>query len=105
MLSPLKNAMSASGSLATFVSLTILPLVSTMHTLDNFKDTSIPACCSIAALFSRCFGSNHVPSVTSCRGTATSPLVPEQGPLRHLMQQISYRLPTRSEHPQWRDQA
>src|SRR4029079_4069342 len=87
MLSPLKNAISASGSLATFVSLTILPLVSTMHTLDNFKDTSIPACCSIAVLFSRCFGSNqprtqcHILSRDSYL-TARS----EQGPLRHLLQ-------------------
>src|SRR6266511_5871278 len=47
-LSPLKNATSTSGWLATLISLTILPLASTMHTLDHSKDTSIPACCSIA---------------------------------------------------------
>src|SRR5947207_927845 len=41
--SPLKKETRASGSLATFASLTILPRPSTTHTLDNSKDTSIPA--------------------------------------------------------------
>ena len=34
---------SAPGSLASLASRTILPLVSTTHTLEHSKDTSIPA--------------------------------------------------------------
>ena len=38
-----KKATRASGSLATFASLTILPYASTTHTLESSNDTSIPA--------------------------------------------------------------
>ena len=38
-----KKATRASGSLATFVSLTILPCASTTHTLESSNETSIPA--------------------------------------------------------------
>src|SRR3954471_24628900 len=41
------QAISASGSLATLASFTILPWASTMHTLALSNDTSIPAYCSI----------------------------------------------------------
>jgi hypothetical protein len=37
------KATRASGSLATFVSLTILPYASTTHTLESSNETSIPA--------------------------------------------------------------
>ena len=37
------TAIRASGSLGTFTSRTILPLSSTTHTLELFRDTSIPA--------------------------------------------------------------
>src|SRR5262249_56993261 len=43
-----KNVISASGSLATFVSRTIRPVASTTHTLLSSKDTSIAAKCSTA---------------------------------------------------------
>ena len=38
-----KKATRASGSLATFVSLTNLPRASTTHTLESSNETSIPA--------------------------------------------------------------
>ena len=38
-----KKASRASGLLATFASLTILPYASTTHTLESSNDTSIPA--------------------------------------------------------------
>ena len=41
--SPFKKPTSVAGSLPIFASLTILPLASTMQTLDSSKDTSIPA--------------------------------------------------------------
>src|SRR3954447_24580212 len=41
------QAISASGSLATFASFRILPCASTTHTCDASKDTSIPAYCSM----------------------------------------------------------
>src|SRR5262245_13189299 len=41
--SPLKKETRASGSLATFTSITILTRASTIQSLDNPKDTSIPA--------------------------------------------------------------
>ena len=51
------TAPSASGSLKTSVSLTIVPLALTMHTLDWSNDTSLPARCSylssVLCLFSR----------------------------------------------------
>ena len=43
MLSWPKKRTSASGSLATLVSQTILPVASTTHTLLCSNDTSIPA--------------------------------------------------------------
>jgi hypothetical protein len=79
--SPLKNPTSASGSLATLLSYTILPLASTMHTLDNFKDTSIPACCSIPVLRSRCRGRiNRTPELTTTK-THTASLLAKPSPL------------------------
>jgi hypothetical protein len=41
--SPAKNPTSASGSLATLASRTILPVASTTHTLLRSSETSIPA--------------------------------------------------------------
>jgi hypothetical protein len=41
-LTPLNKLTKAAGSLVVFVSFTILPYVSTMHTLENSKDTLIP---------------------------------------------------------------
>jgi hypothetical protein len=67
---PLKE-LDPSGSLATLISLTILPLASTMHTLDHSKDPSIPACCSIPVLHFA-MGPNQLgTSFLSYRGTAT----------------------------------
>ena len=45
---PRNQAISASGSLATLASRTILPAASTTQTLLSFSDTSIPAKCSMA---------------------------------------------------------
>src|SRR5215510_11829592 len=85
-LSPLKNATSTSGSLQTLASLTILPLASTMHTLDSSRDTSIPACCSIAILHLDARGRISIGPLSILLGDSYLTACSEQGPLRHLMQ-------------------
>src|SRR5262249_47146595 len=83
-LSPLKNATSTSGSLQTLASLTILPLASTMHTLDSSRDTSIPACCSIAILHLDARGRISIGPLSILLGDSYLTACSEQGPLRHL---------------------
>src|SRR5262249_47564680 len=62
-----------------------------MHTLDHSKDTSIPACCSIAVLHFAMLGPNQLaPRFPILSGDSYLTARSEQGPLRHLIQLNDY---------------
>src|SRR3954467_15264113 len=83
------QAISASGSLATFASFRILPCASTTHTCDASKDTSIPAYCSMVIPHDAWRRRKPVLLVNTItfEGPPTKPRGPslDAGPLPHLM--------------------
>src|SRR5262249_52773749 len=84
--SSLKKQTRASGSLATFASLTILPRPSTTQPLESSRDTSIPHNVPRLSSISDAWGRlTSEPRFIIYRGTATFTPCSERGPLWHLV--------------------